>query len=115
MVAWLAPSPAVVALGAAGFGAGLGLSMPAVDAAISDLVAGQYRAEAISFRNSTTFLGRATGPVVFAGIAGAVGGYRPLLLASGVVAFVLAGLAVLSTGGAGAPQRGAPPEQPVEQ
>ena len=99
LVMWVAPSPLVVGLGAVAFGAGLGLSMPAVDAAISDLVAGRYRAGAISFRNSTTFLGRASGPVVFAGLAAAVGGYRPLLLGAGLVAFALAGLAVLTVGG----------------
>jgi len=99
VVAWSAPSPAVVAAGAVAFGAGLGFSMPAVDAAISELVAGRYRAEAISLRNSTTFLGRAAGPVVFTGLAATVGGYRPLLLASGLVAFVLVGVAVASVGG----------------
>lgn len=114
VVAWVAPSPRVVAVGAAAFGAGLGFSMPAVDAAISDLVAGRYRAEAISFRNSTTFLGRATGPVVFTGLAGAIGGYRPLLLLSAIVAFELAGLAMLSSGGVRAIQRESPPDQPVE-
>ena len=105
VVAWTAPTPAVVALGAVAFGAGLGFSMPAVDAAISELVAGRYRAEAISLRNSTTFLGRATGPIVFTGIAAVVGGYRPLLLASGLVAFGLALLAVASAGGPRGVQR----------
>jgi len=99
LVAWTAPTPAIVALGAVAFGVGLGFSMPAVDAAISELVAGRYRAEAISLRNSTTFLGRATGPIVFAGLAAVVGGYRPLLLASGLAAFALVGVAVASAGG----------------
>ena len=41
----------------------------------------------MSLRNSTTFLGRATGPVVFVGLAAAGGfGYGPLLLGAGVVA-----------------------------
>lgn len=114
VVAWTAPSPEVVALGAVAFGAGLGFSMPAVDAAISELVAGRYRAEAISLRNSTTFLGRAAGPIVFTGIAAVVGGYRPLLLASGLVAFGLAVLAVASVGGPRGVQRGSPSEGQVE-
>lgn len=104
LVMWVAPSPVVVGVGAVAFGAGLGLSMPAVDAAISGLVAGRYRAGAISFRNSTTFLGRATGPVIFAGLAGVVGGYRPLLLAAGLVAL---GLAVVAAATAGSDVRAA--------
>lgn len=114
LVVWLAPSPVVVAVGAAAFGAGLGLSLPAVDAAISELVTGRYRAEAISFRNSTTFLGRATGPIVFAWLAGVVGGYRPLLLASGAVAVGLACLSVLPAGGFSAGRRESPVDGRVE-
>lgn len=89
---WLAPSPLLVAVAVAVFGAGLGLSMPAVDAAISDLVAAKHRGGALSLRNSLTFLGRATGPVLFAGIAGSTG-YEPLLLAGSLVALATAGLA----------------------
>ena len=83
--AWLAPSPGLIAVAVGVFGAGLGLSMPAVDAAISDLVETQYRGGALSLRNSTTFLGRAAGPVLFVGLA-VTTSYRSLLLAAGVVA-----------------------------
>lgn len=82
------------------FGAGLGLSMPAVDAAISDLVVTEYRGGALSLRNNLTFLGRATGPVLFAGIAASTG-YGPLLLAGGVVALASSGLIVLAAGRGG--------------
>jgi MFS transporter, ACDE family, multidrug resistance protein len=87
--AWLAPTPVGITLAMIVFGAGLGLSMPAVDAAISDLVSSGLRGGALSLRNSTTFLGRAAGPVLFASIA-ATTGYYPLFVASGVVALVIA-------------------------
>ncbi|MFC6731360.1 MULTISPECIES: MFS transporter [unclassified Haladaptatus] len=112
VVAWLAPSALVVALGAVVVGAGLGLSMPAVDAAISDLVTGEYRAGALSLRNSTTFLGRATGPALFAGLA-AVTGYPLLLLGAGLVSLTLAlliGVALRSS----LDRAGTPPEKPDE-
>jgi ACDE family multidrug resistance protein len=95
--AWLAPSPVLTAVAVGVFGAGLGLSMPAVDAAISDLVATQYRGGALSLRNSTTFLGRAAGPVLFTGVA-ATTGYRPLLLAGGLVALGSSLFVVLAMG-----------------
>lgn len=82
------------------FGAGLGLSMPAVDAAISDLVATRYRGCALSLRNSTTFLGRAAGPVLLTGVATTTG-YRPLLLAGGIVALGSGLFVVLATGRSG--------------
>ena len=84
--AWIAPSPVFTSVAVGVFGAGSGLSMPAVDAAISDLVTTQYRGGALSLRNSTTFLGRAAGPVLFTGAA-ATTGYRPLLLVGGIAAF----------------------------
>ena len=75
---YLAPSPAFVALAVLVFGCGLGISMPAVDAAVSDQVTRDFRAGLLGLRNSTTFLGRATGPIAFAAAA-AVSGYRPLM------------------------------------
>lgn len=105
---WAAPSPVFVAVAVGVFGAGLGLSMPAVDAAISDLVATEYRGGALSLRNSLTFLGRATGPVLFAGVA-ATTGYEPLLLAGGVVALAGAGATLLASG-RGGPTVGTPEE-----
>ncbi|MFC7044219.1 MFS transporter [Halobacteriaceae archaeon GCM10025711] len=89
LVAWLATAPWLFGVAAIAFGAGVGLSMPAVDAAVSDRVAGTYRAGALSLRNSTTFLGRATGPIAFAGLA-VTTGYPTLLLAGGIVALAAA-------------------------
>ncbi|WP_423745572.1 MFS transporter (plasmid) [Haladaptatus sp. SPP-AMP-3] len=86
--AWLAPSPVFIAATMLVLGAGLGLSMPAVDAAISDLVSAGLRGGALSLRNSTTFLGRAAGPVLFAGLA-EVTGYYPLFVISAIVALVI--------------------------
>ena len=82
-------------------GAGVGLLLPSVDAALSDRTAEAYRAGAFSLRNSTTFLGRFTGPIAFTGLAGTVGlGYTPLLLVSGALAVgaaLLVGVAVSQT------------------
>ncbi|HET7324999.1 MAG TPA: MFS transporter [Halococcus sp.] len=94
---WLAPSLLLVALAVAVFGVGLGLSMPAVDAGIAALVPARFRAGALSLRNSTTFLGRATGPILFAGLAVMVG-YRPLLLAAAALAFGSGLFAILAGG-----------------
>jgi len=104
LVLWAAPSAWVLALGAVVFGAGLGLSMPSVDAGVSALVPAEFRAGALSLRNSTTFLGRATGPVLFAGVA-TVTGYDPLLVGGAAVALVAALLAAVVTGRRLRPQR----------
>ena len=93
--AWLAPSPLFVGGAVFVVGAGLGLTMPAVDAAISSLVSSRHRAGALSIRNSTTFLGRSVGPVLFAGLA-VTTGYRTLLLAAGIVALGSGMAAVLA-------------------
>jgi len=99
LVAWLAPEPAVVAVAALFVGAGIGLLLPSIDAALTARVPTEYRAGALSLRNSTTFLGRAAGPVAFAGLAVTVGlGYPVLLLGAGVLALAVAGVAVLATG-----------------
>lgn len=95
-IMWIGATAVVVAVGATIYGAGLGLAAPAVDAALGGLVPGRYRAGAFSLRNSTTFLGRAAGPIVFAGLAGIVGGYRPVLLAAAVVTLAMVGVAALT-------------------
>ncbi|WP_265110527.1 MFS transporter [Halosolutus halophilus] len=78
-------------------GVGVGLLMPVVDAAVSDRVTTEYLAGAMSLRNSTTFLGRTTGPAVFAGLAISAGfGYESLLLASSIVAIAATGVAVVA-------------------
>lgn len=95
-VAWVGSSLSLVAVGVVVLGAGVGLTMPSVDALLSDLVDGEHRAGALSLRNSVTFLGRAVGPILFAGVAVETG-YRPLLLAAGVVGLV-GGVVTLAVG-----------------
>jgi ACDE family multidrug resistance protein len=86
VVAWLADTPAALAAAAAVFGAGWGIVLPSIDDQVSEFVSTRYRAEALSLRNSTTFLGRTLAPVLFA-LLGVVWGYRPLLLAAGLIGF----------------------------
>ncbi|MFB6142438.1 MAG: MFS transporter [Halorientalis sp.] len=93
---WSAPTVALVGAAAAVVGAGWGLSLPSVDDATSDRVPAQYRAGALSLRNSATFLGRAAGPVTFTTLA-VGGGYRPLLLGAGLLALAGAGVLWLSS------------------
>jgi MFS family permease len=95
---YIAPSPVFVALAVLVFGVGLGLSMPAVDAEVSERVTQEYRAGFLGLRNSTTFLGRATGPVVFV-TAAALVGYRPLLAGAAGGVLVVAVIAALVTRG----------------
>ena len=87
--AWLAPSAVLTGVAAAVVGVGWGLTLPSVDDAMTDLVPARSRAGALSLRNSTTFLGRAAGPYLFASLA-LVTGYRRLLLGAGVLALVAA-------------------------
>ncbi|MGM0590276.1 MAG: MFS transporter [Halobacteriota archaeon] len=100
--AWLAPTPLFVVGSIVVVGVGIGLVLPSVDAEVTRLVPAEVRAGALSLRNSTTFLGRASGPVVFASLA-LVTGYPALLLASGLVA--LAGALVAAVANAGTTRR----------
>lgn len=84
--AWLAITPLLIAIATLGFGAGWGLALPSIDAGVSDIVPTQFRAGALSFRGSASFLGRAAGPILFTTFA-AQSGYRILLLLAGVSAF----------------------------
>lgn len=79
----LASTVAAVGVAVAVFGVGVGLGMPSVDAELARLVPVAYRAGALGLRNSVTFFGRATGPVVFTVAAGAVG-YPTTMLVAGV-------------------------------
>ena len=92
--AWAAPSALLVGVAVLAVGAGLGLVLPSVDAELSGRVPTEYRAGALSLRNSATFLGRATGPILFAALAVDTG-YPALLLTAGVAALALAAVAVL--------------------
>ncbi|MFB6120331.1 MAG: MFS transporter [Halobacteriaceae archaeon] len=67
---WLAGSPLAVAGAVVVHGAGVGLSLPAVDAAISERTAPETRAGALGLRVSTSFAGRTLGPVAFAALGG---------------------------------------------
>lgn len=87
-----APTPVLVALAAIVFGAGLGFTMPAVDAGVSERVTQEYRAGLLGLRNSTTFLGRASGPIVFTSLAIWVG-YEMLLAAGSVAILAVAAVA----------------------
>lgn len=91
--AWAAPSPLLIAVATLGFGAGWGMTLPSIDAAVSDLVPTQFRAGALSLRGSATFLGRAAGPILFTSLA-VQHGYRVLLLLAGIVALVFGVLLV---------------------
>ena len=97
LATWFVPDSLAVAGGLVIVGAGIGLLLPTVDAAVSNRVEAEYRAGAFSLRNSTTFSERAAGPVTFAGFAASEAlGYDELLLAAAVVAFGAALLAFLS-------------------
>ncbi len=65
------------------FGAGMGLVMPSLDAAVSQLVPGSYRGGAMSIRTSMVRLGQTLGPPIATGLT-ATWGYRVQLLATGV-------------------------------
>ncbi|WP_415381605.1 MFS transporter [Halosimplex sp. TS25] len=96
--AWAASEPTAFAVSLVVAGAGIGLLLPAIDAAVSEQIPPGYRAGAFSLRNSTTFLGRATGPIVFTGLASTTAlGYEPLLLGAGVVAGTVALLTLMAT------------------
>ena len=84
--AGLAGSPTGIGLAGVVFGAGWGLTLPSIDDEVSEFVPGEVRAEALSLRNSTTFLGRTLAPVIVTGLA-AVWSYPVILLAAGVVGF----------------------------
>lgn len=70
------------------FGAGMGLTMPSLDTAVSQLVPGRYRGGAMSLRTSMVRLGQTIGPALFTGVA-VVYGYRIQLLGFGAAAVVL--------------------------
>ncbi|TFG11270.1 MFS transporter [Candidatus Thorarchaeota archaeon] len=86
---WLAPSLEWVIISAAVFGAGVGFTLPAIDSQITNCIPEGFRGEALSIRNSATFLGRTTGPILFTAIALVIG-YPLLLIGSGLVALAIA-------------------------
>lgn len=85
-------------------GAGQGALLPPIDSTISTAVPRQYRAGSLSLRNSSAWLGTTLGPVLFTTAAEFVG-YRPPLLAAGLVALSLA--AVFARSGDGTSVTGA--------
>ncbi|KAB1189213.1 MFS transporter [Haloferax sp. MBLA0077] len=86
LFAWRAGSPTMLGLASVVFGAGWGLVLPSIDDEVSEFVPVEFRAEALSLRNSTTFLGRTIAPILFTALA-PFWGYRLLLLVAGAVGF----------------------------
>lgn len=96
LLTWFAHGPLQFGIAVAVFGGGYGLIFPSVDASINALAPSSYRAGALSLRNSASFLGRGTGPLLFALVASSVG-YRPVLaIAGGLILFVGSGTMVLT-------------------
>lgn len=96
LFSWTANGPLQFGVAAAVFGGGYGLIFPSVDASINAIVPSTYRAGALSLRNSATFLGRGSGPLLFA-LAASFVGYRPVLaIAGGVILLVGSGTMALT-------------------
>lgn len=85
---WLADSTTAIVAASVVFGAGWGITLPSIDDEVSEFIPREARAEALSLRNSTSFLGRALAPVVVTGLA-ATWSYPDILLAAGVVGFAV--------------------------
>lgn len=94
IAAWLAPSTVLLVVAVLFAGIGIGIPTPSIDAAVSDIAPVEFRAGALSLRNSTSFLGRTIGPVLFTSAA-AVTGYQTLFLVAGVAALGCGFLIVL--------------------
>lgn len=88
LVSWTAGGPIEFGVAAMIFGSGYGLIFPSVDSSITTIAPASYRAGALSLRNSATFLGRGTGPLLFALAATAIG-YRPVLAVSAGVSLAV--------------------------
>jgi len=104
LVVPFAVSPVGVAAGASIAGGGVGLVLPSVDAGLTDHVPADLRAGALSLRNSVTFLGRASGPVAFAALAGSVG-YDSLFTLAGVVSLAVVAVVTAAARWWGRPSR----------
>jgi len=104
LVVPFAVSPVGVAAGASIAGGGVGLVLPSVDAGLTDHVPADLRAGALSLRNSVTFLGRASGPVAFAALAGSVG-YASLFTLAGVVSLAVVAVVTAAARWWGRPSR----------
>jgi MFS transporter, ACDE family, multidrug resistance protein len=83
---WFANSYYAIGVSGTVFGAGWGVTLPAIDDDVSEFVSAEFRAEALSLRNSATFLGRSVAPVLFTSLA-TLWTYSFLLLVAGVVGF----------------------------
>lgn len=94
---WLAPSPVFVGASLLAFGVGFGIVMPSIDTTVVTLVSSQLRAGMMGMRTSMLRLGQTLGPIAFTfvaetGFATSSGGYRVLLVVSGVIV-LLSGVA----------------------
>ncbi|WP_276253639.1 MFS transporter [Halomontanus rarus] len=90
---WLAPSPVFVGVALLAFGVGFGIVMPSIDTTVVTLVSSELRAGMMGMRTSMLRLGQTLGPVAFtfiaeAGFATSSGGYRVLLVVSGVIVLI---------------------------
>lgn len=84
IVSWFAASVTVLVIAASILGLGVGLCMPSTDSAISNSIEVEKRASILSVRNSTTFLGRTTGPLLYT-FASSILGYKQVLLLAGII------------------------------
>lgn len=84
IASWVAGSVVTLTLAAGILGIGVGLCAPSIDSAISGSIEAEKRASILSVRNSTTFLGRTTGPILFT-FASSILGYKLVLLIAGII------------------------------
>ena len=87
LVSWIAASVIMLGIAASILGIGVGLCMPSIDSAISGSIEDEKRASILSVRNSTTFLGRTTGPILYT-FAASIFGYKPVLLFAGILVLI---------------------------
>lgn len=80
-----------VAAAVIAFGAGSGLSIPAMNTAVSSLTTGQYRGGAVSLRTSFIRVGETIGPILFPLTAGLLT-YHAVLLGFGTFLILLGAL-----------------------
>jgi MFS family permease len=88
VASWIAVSVVTLTSAAGILGIGVGLCAPSIDSAISGSIEAEKRASILSVRNSTTFLGRTNGPILFT-FASSIFGYKLVLLISGIIVLFL--------------------------
>jgi MFS family permease len=96
LVSWIAGLVLMLGIAASMLGVGVGLCMPSIDSAISGSIVDEKRASILSVRNSTTFLGRTTGPILYT-FAASLFGYESVLLFAGLVVILIGLFAFLKS------------------